>query len=212
MKKFNTRKFVNYATLFSFVILAGTGLILYVTPHGSYSRWTSWTFLLMSKDHLEGIHSIFSFVFILFIIWHLIYHTRTFITYFRNSLSRQKKGRSRELVVSVLLILVVFLGSYFFLPPFNSVIRWGESLKRSWEKDVTPPPIADFESYSLSYIAEQVYTVPVERLIEILGTHSLTGLDPDSTIQEVSDRYHISPKDIYVLLKTELTSSASPSE
>ena len=84
MKKFNYRKFVNYASLFSFLILASTGLILYVTPHGSYSRWTDWSFLLMSKDHLEGIHSVFSFVFLFFIIWHLVYQTRVFIRYLKD--------------------------------------------------------------------------------------------------------------------------------
>ena len=200
-KKFNYRRFVSYSTLFSFIMLSITGLILYITPHGSFSRWTNWKLLFFTKDHLEGIHTVFSFVSLFFIIWHLVFNFRVIISYLKTDIFSSKLKIKKELFFSILIILSIIFSSFLYLPPFNSIINLGEHLKRSWEKTSIKAPIADFESHTIEQISQKVFAVPFQKLVKILRSHSFIILNNQQTIKEIAQQNSTSPKEIYLLLK-----------
>jgi hypothetical protein len=61
------------------------------------------------------------------------FNWKTFLTYFK---ARTKNGlnKKKELILSTLLVLVFLLGTLYAVPPFQTIMDWGERFTESWEK------------------------------------------------------------------------------
>ncbi|MBE0460642.1 MAG: DUF4405 domain-containing protein, partial [Candidatus Aminicenantes bacterium] len=60
------RAFISLSILWSFLVEAISGIVLYITPVGRVANWTNWKFLGLTKQNWEAIHTIFGYVFLLF--------------------------------------------------------------------------------------------------------------------------------------------------
>ena len=90
---FQFRAFISLLATFSFVTLAVTGVILYITPPGRSANWTNWTFWTLTKQQWIGLHICFSTLFLIVSVLHIWLNFKPLINYFVNKTQAALKFR-----------------------------------------------------------------------------------------------------------------------
>lgn len=201
-KKFNWRSFISFGLFYTFFIILFSGVILYIAPAGRVANWTNWKLIGFTKSGWQSIHTIFSYTFVILSVFHLFFiNWKAFWTYIR---SKTKAGlnRKRELVAATLLTVVFFFGVVGQVPPFQTVMDWGEKFTEGWEKEETAPPIPHAESYSLRKFADEILEKPVEEVMTVLRDSNIVVHSPEQTIAEIGEQNQLSPKDLYSVFGT----------
>lgn len=205
-RRFHTRSFISFFLLFNSIVMAITGLILYCTPQGRVARWTGWSLLGMTKDQLEGIHTISSFLFLAAAILHVVvYNWRVITGYLKHAgqkLSLLRLKYKWEFVSAVLLSLVIFIGSYYAAPPFGNVIDWGDHLKKSWGDGHTEAPVPGAEKLTLEDFSSKVLKTDIKTVLAFLESKSLKVENQEQKFSDLAKKNNCSPAQLYQLLKT----------
>jgi hypothetical protein len=204
--KFHPRSFVSFFLLFNFLVLAGSGLILYITPQGRVARWNGWTLLGMTKDQLEGIHTISSFFFVAAVMIHLfIFNWKVIIGYIRNvrmKLNMLWPKRKKEFYAALLLILVFFFATLYSLPPFGNLVQWGNDLKKSWSHSREEAPVPGAEKYSLEDFSVNVLNSEIRKVMVFLRSKGIIVWDKHQRLIDIADKNGCSPADLYEIMKS----------
>jgi len=204
--KFNWQSFISIGLLLSFIAMLISGIVLYVAPEGSLSRWIDWDILKLSKKQWEHQHTIFSYVFILFSVFHVFKINWSYlISYF---LIRKFKIKNlKEIIVAVTIIVLVFMGTLFNWNPFNTVIHFGNEISDRYTEKVEISNIPDAEKLSLSDFAKEVFNISYLDLASKLEKFNFNKLDKNSKVIDFCRLNYITPEEFYILLKLELSSS-----
>ena len=134
MKKFNWQIFISLNLFFTFLLMLLSGLILYLKPEGTVARWLDWKMLGVEKSGWESMHTVFSFLFMAFALFHMLkIHLFNLSSYFFNN----RSGRKRELYGSLAITVVFLVGTVFYLPPFDWIYQGGNALSDQWATEVT---------------------------------------------------------------------------
>ena len=65
-RRFRIRVFVSFGIMFSFLVSALAGIVLYFRPEGSLASWTRWQALGIDKKGWEGVHTVTVVLFLVF--------------------------------------------------------------------------------------------------------------------------------------------------
>jgi hypothetical protein len=151
--RFHFRGFISFLTLWEFLILVGTGIVMYIMPHGRIAYWTNWEFLGFTKDGWTGLHVVTAVLFLATIAFHLINNWNTLKCYF---VQKKTPGirLKRELLLSLAVIVVITGGMAAQLPPLWNLMTIEETIKNSWETQESRPPVPHAEKLTVSRIAE----------------------------------------------------------
>jgi len=134
MKKFNWQIFISLNLFFTFLLMLLSGLILYLKPEGTVARWLDWKILGVEKTGWEALHTVFSFLFLVFALFHILkIHVFNLRSYFFNN---RTSGRKRELYISLAITFVFLLGTVLYLPPFDWIFQGGNALSDQWAEEV----------------------------------------------------------------------------
>ena len=136
------RSMVSFYLLFVGIVLLVSGVVLYAAPPGRVAHTTSWHLLGLDKEQWAAVHTLSSYLSVIFSVVHLVLNWKTLIRYLRNRVSRTYQLQA-ELVVAVLLTVVVFAGSAMAVPPFSTVMDFGETLTDSWDTGIVAPVISE---------------------------------------------------------------------
>lgn len=131
-KLFKWRGMMTLLLALTLLVDAVSGIILYLTPIGRFANWTNWTLWGLSKGDWKSIHMVFSLLLVLIIAGHLYFNWRVLI-HFVWSKIQHGLNLKRELAVSIVIILAVFIGTLWNIQPFSSVTDLRERAKYSWE-------------------------------------------------------------------------------
>ena len=93
-KKFNWRAFNSLYIVYSFIILSLSGFVLFIAPPGRIAIWTNLTILGFTKHEWQAIHIIFTFLFIIAIVFHIYFNWKPILFYFRKKLDQKTKIKS----------------------------------------------------------------------------------------------------------------------
>lgn len=199
--KFSWRAFISFGLTYIMVILLVSGFILYVSPPGRYAHWVNWTLWGITKEEWQAIHTVFSLSFIVLSVFHLFSaNWRAFIYYFR---SKREKGFNKkfEFLFSTLLILAVFFGTFFSLPPFENVMVLGEELTNSWEKVEEQAPVPHAELLTLAELSEQLQLESPDELTRKLDNHQVKYRDVNTqTLEEMAAANNTTPAELYEII------------
>jgi len=124
-----------YVSLFLFlagILLAFSGIILYIAPSGRIAKTIEWRPLGLDKDQWETLHTILGLVVLFFSYLHIRYNWRPIVSYFRRKLGDVVKLR-KELAVATLTTLALVVSSIYYLPPVKQIMDFGESMNDFWE-------------------------------------------------------------------------------
>jgi len=127
-KSFKTKAFVSFAILWAFIILALSGMVLYISPSGSIARETNWNLIALSRDSWRGIHVIFCSIFIIFVLIHIFFNWKVLISYLKNKISDGIHCK-KELIFSLILIVIILFFAIAHFPPFWNLFKLRDKIK-----------------------------------------------------------------------------------
>lgn len=198
-KKFSWRSFISFGLTYAFIILLLTGIVLYIAPSGRVAHWVNWEFLGLQKENWQAMHTLFTLFFIILSVFHLFsINWKTFLTYFK---TRTKNGlnKKKELVLSTLLVLVFIFGTLYAIPPFQTIMDWGEKFTDSWEEKSGNPPVPHAEAYTIKQLSEDILKIPVAEIFNVLNENGYEVTDDQKTLQEIGEEYEVPPIELFNL-------------
>jgi predicted DNA-binding protein YlxM (UPF0122 family) len=197
-KAFNLRGFVSLFMVLSIIAEFVSGVILYLAPPGRVAHWTEWKLLFLTKEGWQAVHTVFGFFMVIAVILHLYYNWKVFTSYI---IKKAKKALNLkvEIALSLLLALVLWLGSVYHVPPVSYVMDLGEYATDSWESKKDRAPVPHAEEYSLVKISETV-NVPLDRVQEKLKKAGVTFRGPEETLAEIARKNNTSPNALYEII------------
>ncbi|MBN1271768.1 MAG: DUF4405 domain-containing protein [Candidatus Aminicenantes bacterium] len=198
-KKFAFRAFTSLTIFLSFLFDAASGLILYVIPSGSEARWNNWRFLGLSKDGWVSIHTIFSFLLLIFAIIHICKNWKTILVYMRRGV-KKVVAVGREFLLAATLVLLIFAGTVLKVPPLPTFTELGGQIQKIFW------PGSEFESLD-SHPERLTFDdffekagVPRELALQRLKNRGVVLHDTKITLAEFTQKSGLSPADVYAMI------------
>ena len=194
-KKFHGRSFTSFIIVLSFLIMSISGIFLYFAPPGRVALWSKWTFLFLTKEQWQAVHTILSLAFIIAAVFHIYFNWSILIGYIKKKL-QQGINKKRELLWSTIVTIFITVLTIANIPPFSSIMEWGEDLKNSWANEQTEPPIPHAESMTLVELSKATQQ-PLEDILHNLKNN---GIEPDSNtilVEDLAQQYDMTPQKLY---------------
>jgi hypothetical protein len=132
-KPFKWRGVATFMLVMALAVEIISGVVLYITPPGRYAHWTNWTLWGLSKEGWGSMHTIFGYLLLVIIAGHLYYNWKVIVAFVWSKV-RRTFNLKRELAVATIISLAIFLGTYWNVAPFSTVMKFGEKAKHSWEQ------------------------------------------------------------------------------
>lgn len=201
--KFSWQSFISLGLLFSFLIMLISGIVLYIAPEGSLSRWIGWDVFHLTKKQWEHQHTIFSYLFVLFSIFHIFkINWDLLISYF--VFGKSAVSSYKELIIAFVITILVFIGTLTNMNPFKYVINLGNDISESYSENVQMPGIADAEKLTMSEFAEKVFEITFDELKNILKNYNFTDIDKQVIVLDYCKANDLTPEELYIIIKGQL--------
>jgi len=213
------RSLSSFFLVFSSLVILVSGIVLYIAPIGRYAHSVDWKILWLDKGQWEALHTLFSFVAVFFSVLHLILNWKVLVNYLWNRVKRVYFF-PKELTISLLLTLVITVGTILYVPPFSTVMDWGETFSASWEAnaakslpvgttlpessateivDEVPPAISGgWGRYTVAELCAQE-NVDVRDALARLQTYGIEA-DAETRIRTLADTTKYEPSEIVDIL------------
>ena len=193
------RGLVSLTLFVSGTIAAITGLILYIVPAGRIANWVIWDLFGLPKEAWQAIHTLSSYLLLIFGILHVINNWRSITNYiFRKTGGLNQK---RELTLAILFSVIIIASAVFRLPPLIYVMDLGEFLKESWV--VSPeyePPFGHAEELTLNAFCRRM-DIDIHAAMEEFRTAGIEFSNGTERLSEIARNNHTTPMDLYMLIK-----------
>ncbi|MBA4311661.1 MAG: hypothetical protein C0417_03420 [Chlorobiaceae bacterium] len=197
-KKFQWRSFTTFYIVISFLIISLSGIILYITPPGRVANWSEWKFVGLTKYQWQSVHTIFTFLFVVGASFHIYFNWKVLITYLRTKL-HEGMQRKRELMLSSTLAGLILVFTIVDVPPFKTVMDFGEEIANSWVSPKEEPPIPHAELLTLVDLTTKLQL----QLSPVLERLHARGITPDSNtiqIRDLADKYDMTAKELFGII------------
>jgi hypothetical protein len=155
------------------------------------------------KEEWQAIHTVFSFLFIIIGGLHLYFNWVVFWSYLK---SKVRKGikMQQELLWSSSLVIITLVLILLQVPPFQTVMDFGEYLSDSWSSEQSEPPIPHAELLTLSEYAIQTGR-DLGELLHSLKNLPVQPVDTSLTIEQLAEINKLSPRDLIARLSEQPT-------
>jgi len=204
-QKFFWKSFVSFSLAWSFLFIFISGIVLYIAPPGRVSNWTNWTLFGFSKANWQAIHTIFSYTFVILSVFHLFFLNWKVFWYYFTSKAVTGLNKQKELLVSFILVVVVFSGTYFNIQPFKAVMDFGEWTTESWEVEDETPPIPHAEILTLRELSGKYIPMSADSILLMIKQKGYQADSIGQTISAISELNHITPAKLYSIISPDLS-------
>ncbi len=202
--KFKFRAFTALVILWSFIIENVTGIVLYIVPPGRIAHWTNWKLWGFTKEQWAAMHTIFGYIFLIFAVIHIYYNWKAILKYIKQKIKAGLRMRM-ELGISLILTILVFVATILSIPPFSTVMDFGEKMRNSWEESSQEPFVPHAELMSLDEFTTRI-GIPTNTAIEIFEKEGIAIRSPNDMIKDIAAANATSPVALYKILERELSS------
>jgi hypothetical protein len=197
--RFRWRAFVTFYVTLSFLLLAVSGIVLYVAPPGRVAHWTHWTLGGLDRESWQALHTVLAMLFVLAGAVHLYFNWRVLWSYLRSRLAAGVHLK-REITLALAATLAVVALTLSGLPPFASVMALGEQAKGSWSISGGEPPVPHAELLTLERLAATTQ-VPLDRLIADLEAAGFEDVSSRTTLAALAQKSGRPPEQIWAGLQ-----------
>lgn len=201
--RFQWRAFTSVLIALSFLVLAVTGAMLFVSPPGRIANWTDWTLLGLTKREWIALHVGFSTLFLLITVLHAVLNWRPLLGYFKDRLTR-RLGLRREWATALAACGLAGAGIQANFPPFSTLLGFSESVKRSWEQPEERAPIPHAELLTLAELADQA-GVGLPDALARLEARGIQGAKADIVVEELARQNQRAAQQLYEILRGDST-------
>jgi hypothetical protein len=196
-KKFSWRAFVTFGLFYSFLLMTISGVILYIAPPGRIAHWSEWTLWGLTKEGWQSMHTNFSLLFMILGIFHLFsINWKAFLGHIRSRISRNL-NRKWEMVLSTVFSVWIFVGVIYNIPPFKTIMDWGEQFTESWEEKDNTPPVPHAELYSLTDFSKEFLRMVPDSAVLVLVNHGIRVDSIEQTIKDIATLNDLAPSEIF---------------
>lgn len=202
MKKsrWSNRALTSLLTLWGFLIMALTGVVLFIVPHGRIAYWVEWNFLGLSKEQWGDIHSLAMILFLVAGILHVYFNWKPLMGYLKNR-ARTSFALRRELVVATLIAVLFVVSSITHLPPLSYVLDLGAHIKDSWVASPDDePPFGHAEILSFKVFCKKT-RIPVGDAMAALNAAGMEGVSASKLLVEIARANGMSSRDLYLKIQ-----------
>ncbi len=196
--RFQWRALTSVLMTLGFLMLALSGLVLFLAPPGRVANWTNWTMLGLRKSDWGGLHIWFGALFLGMSAAHVCFNWRPLAGYLKNRATRSL-GFRLEWAVAAGLVVIVFGGTRAGVPPFSSLLAWNESLKESWDRPAERAPIPHAELLTLAALAEKG-GVELTAAQARLSARGIAGVPAETVVQKIADDAKLSARQVYEII------------
>lgn len=200
-KKFNTRSLVTLTVAMSFLTIAVSGLVLYISPKGRVANWTGWSVAGLGKEEWASIHTTMALLFLTFSAVHIWNNWRPLMNYIKKPVATGVKRSKSEMLAAAALTLVVLLGTMYRVPPFSTVGEVGESFKNYWEARSVAGPYVHAEDDTLAIFAQKLGREESD-LLERLATKGYATDNLDVKLKDLAEQYDVTPAMLFAALSS----------
>ena len=199
-RKIHKRGLTSFFTLFGFVIMSVTGLVLYIVPAGRIAYWVDWKFLALTKTDWDNIHILSSVLFIVAGSFHTYFNWKPLMNYFKDRITHGIKLR-RELAISSAVSIIVIASALYHIPPLNYLLDLNEYIKEAWiVQDDYEPPFGHAELLSLKVFTKKM-DINLAKAAAELKENGIRFENVDQSLEDIARENAISPMDLYMIIK-----------
>lgn len=200
-RPFKWKAFVSLYIVFSFLVLALSGLVLYVAPPGRIANWSVWQLLLLSKAQWQAVHTIVALAFLVAAGFHIYFNWKVLVAYLKSKLQAGIRMK-RELAAASLTGALILAVSITGVPPFGTVMDVGEEIKNSWSTTSSEPPVPHAELMTVAKLSETV-KIPIEKALANLEKQGIRVAQPTMTVQQIADANALTPQQVYQKIQSD---------
>jgi hypothetical protein len=202
----NFRKIISLTALLSFVFLMVTSIVLFVLPQGRVAYWSGWTLLGLSKPQWSHLHVNIGLMFWVTMFLHTYLNFKSIMNYLKNK-AKNLVVFTSEFNISLAILLVFGVGTYFQVPPFSLVQGLGESFKESASEEYGEPPYGHAELSSVKVFTQKT-GMDLNTGMENLKAANIEFDSPKDTMMSIAVRNNMTPKDVYNAMKPKAVEDA----
>jgi hypothetical protein len=195
--RFQWRAFATLSVAVGSVMLAASGLALYVAPAGRIATWTGWTLLALTKAQWQALHMVFGVLVAVAAGVHLYFNWRVLLFYLRSK-ARRGIHRRRELALASGLAGLLAAMAAASVPPVSLVADGREALSEWWSTSEAEPPIPHMERLTVAQVAEALKIAPEEALVRL--ARAGIGTDAATPLEQVASVRGWTPAEVYRLM------------
>jgi hypothetical protein len=192
------RQLVSLTTMFNFLLLVITGVVLYVVPHGRIADWSDWRWLGLSKTQWGDLHISSGVLFCIMGVWHGCLNGKAILRYLRGRRDCAV-SISTELVAALLLTMVLCIGTYQQWPPFSWISEMGERIKDGQSETYGEPPYGRAERSSLIHISKRM-GLNLETALASLREANIEFTDENETLGDIARLNDVSPSAVFKIM------------
>jgi len=185
-KPFHWRGLTSLVVTLAFLVLATTGVILYVSPQGRVANWTGWNVWGLSKEEWAAAHTTAALLFLVASGFHIYFNWNTLVCYV---VRRRRLNLKREMIGAAAVVAAVFVGTVVGIPPLSGIADLNDRIKAHWEGRSEQAPYPHAEASTLADFSEKT-GIPLATLVERLARAGITVDDPASQTLEGLARAH----------------------
>jgi len=198
--KIHKRGLTSFFTLFGFLIMSITGLVLYVVPAGRVAYWVDWQFLALTKTQWGNIHILSSILFVVAGAFHIYFNWKPLMNYFKSRATRTAKLK-KELSIATAVSALIILSSLYPIPPLSYLLDFNEYIKEVWIiEDDYEPPFGHAELMSLAVFAQKM-DMDLGKAEAELKARGIEYDNNRQTLEEIAEINDVSPMDLYLMIK-----------
>lgn len=205
---FNWRATVSLLVASGFLVMAITGIMLYVAPPGRVANWTDWTLLWLTKDQWAAVHISSSLVFVLAGLMHLVMNRKPFFNYLHTRFHGHEMPRA-EGVVAVVAVVALVWGTLANVPPISFLLDLNERAKLMWSTGVdAEPPFGHAEEVSLANLASRDRFDAAAALGALEAEGLEVAMGAETTLRQIAEDNGRSPAEVYRVIRTARAATA----
>jgi hypothetical protein len=192
---FKPRKFISLSVFLSFIILAVSGVMMYLRPEGSIARWSGWKLLGLNKKAWEGVHITLALTFAVLALIHIVLNWKQLASYVVRRI-RESVRPGKELAAAALFVIAVLGLSLAQWQPLSSLMSWRAAIKNGQNILEAPPPALDADKLPLSEIA-RLLGVEAGEIVRAMSGQGFEVHGPEDTLEKIAGRAGSTPEKIY---------------
>lgn len=197
--QFSARGLTSLMTASGFVVMALSGIVAYMVPHGRIAYWTNWSFLGLTKESWAAIHVTTSLLFFGACGFHIYFNWKPLTSYI---VSKVHIGLNlkKELAITSAVLVFCVLSAIYHVAPLSYFLDWSESLKGSWVSREYEPPFGRAELLGLDSFCKKM-DIPLEKAVVELEAKRINVIDVKEPLQGIAKRNKLSPMRLYMAIK-----------
>ncbi len=194
------RKIISFTTLWSFIGMTFTGIVLFIVPEGRVAYWADLHIVGLTKDKWGDLHTTLSALFMVAGILHTYLNWSAIVNYFRSK-AKKLVIFTPSFTISTLIFAIFVVGTYYKVSPFKDLLTFSDYVKDHWREKVGNPPYPHAELSKLRDLARKE-GLDINVVVQILKDNNVNFTSDEEKFLDIARRNKTSPANLYDLIES----------